>query len=51
MRSLIDVLLGSLLGMDNFERLLDGGHFIDKHFTTTPLEKNVSLPFERCLLF
>jgi len=29
------------IGMDNFEKLLDGGHFMDKHFTSTPLEKNV----------
>ena len=28
--------------MDNFEDLLSGGHFMDQHFCTTPLEKNVS---------
>lgn len=29
------------IGMDNFEKLLDGAHFIDRHFQTTPLEKNI----------
>ena len=28
--------------MDNFEQLLTGAHFMDQHFKTTPLEKNVS---------
>ena len=32
-------------GMDNFEDLLSGGHFMDQHFCTTPLEKNVSKNF------
>ena len=27
--------------MDNFEKLLAGAHFMDKHFKTAPLEKNV----------
>ena len=30
------------VGFDNFERLLDGAHFMDNHFRTAPLEKNVS---------
>lgn len=27
--------------MDRFEDLLAGGHFMDQHFKTTPLENNV----------
>lgn len=30
------------VGYDSFEQLLQGAHHLDKHFTTTPLEKNVS---------
>lgn len=29
------------IGMDNFEKLLSGAHFVDEHFRNTPLEKNV----------
>jgi len=29
------------IGMDNFEQLLSGAHFMDDHFLKTPLEKNV----------
>ncbi|KAK4885931.1 hypothetical protein RN001_002202 [Aquatica leii] len=29
------------LGFDSFEQLLNGAHFMDEHFTTSPLEKNV----------
>jgi glucose-6-phosphate isomerase len=29
------------IGMDNFEHFLAGAHFVDEHFRTTPLEKNV----------
>jgi glucose-6-phosphate isomerase len=29
------------IGMDNFEELLAGGHDMDKHFRTTPFEKNL----------
>ena len=28
-------------GMENFERLLDGGHMMDNHFRNTPLESNM----------
>lgn len=31
------------IGFDNFEKLLSGAHFMDKHFCTAPLEKNVGL--------
>jgi glucose-6-phosphate isomerase len=29
------------IGMDNFEEMLAGGHAMDEHFRTTPLEKNL----------
>lgn len=29
------------VGFDNFEKLLEGAHWMDKHFRTAPLEKNV----------
>uniref|UniRef100_A0A8D2KXZ3 Glucose-6-phosphate isomerase n=1 Tax=Varanus komodoensis TaxID=61221 RepID=A0A8D2KXZ3_VARKO len=29
------------IGFDNFEKLLAGAHWMDNHFRTTPLEKNV----------
>ncbi|XP_043278501.1 glucose-6-phosphate isomerase [Venturia canescens] len=28
------------IGFDNFEKLLEGAHFMDQHFRTAPLEKN-----------
>lgn len=31
------------IGFDNFVKLLSGAHFMDNHFKTAPLEKNVSL--------
>lgn len=31
----------SFLGMDKFEELLAGAHFMDNHFCSAPLEKNV----------
>jgi len=33
------------IGMDNFIKLLDGAHFMDNHFRTTPLEKNIPVIF------
>lgn len=30
------------IGYDNFEQLLCGAHFMDNHFCTAPLEKNVT---------
>lgn len=30
------------IGFENFEQLLDGAHYMDNHFKTTPLSKNVS---------
>lgn len=29
------------IGFDNFEKLLSGAHAMDKHFSTTPIEKNL----------
>jgi glucose-6-phosphate isomerase len=29
------------VGMDNFEKLLEGAHAVDKHFQDTPFEKNI----------
>lgn len=31
------------IGFDNFAKLLSGAHFMDQHFCTAPLEKNVSM--------
>lgn len=31
------------IGFRNFERLLEGAYFMDQHFMTEPLEKNVSI--------
>lgn len=39
--SAIGMSIALFIGMDNFEDLLSGGHFMDQHFCTTPLEKNV----------
>ena len=33
------------IGFDNFIDLLEGAHFIDNHFRTAPLNKNVSICF------
>lgn len=30
------------VGYDNFEKLLEGAHFMDNHYMTAPLEQNVS---------
>jgi glucose-6-phosphate isomerase len=39
--SAIGMPIALLIGMDNFEELLAGGHATDEHFRTAPLEKNV----------
>jgi len=39
--SAIGLSIALYIGFDNFEKLLDGAHFIDNHFQTTPLEKNI----------
>ncbi len=39
--SAIGLSIACVIGMDNFEQLLAGGHAMDKHFQTAPLEKNL----------
>ncbi|XP_022655065.1 glucose-6-phosphate isomerase-like isoform X1 [Varroa jacobsoni] len=39
--SAIGLPIALFIGMPNFEKLLAGAHFMDEHFRTTPLDKNV----------
>ncbi len=39
--SAIGLSIAVYVGMDNFEEMLAGGHAMDEHFRTTPLEKNL----------
>lgn len=39
--SAIGLSIGLHIGFDNFERLLSGAHFMDKHFQSAPLERNI----------
>jgi len=39
--SAIGLSIAVAIGMDNFEEMLAGGHAMDEHFRTTPLEKNL----------
>ena len=39
--SAIGLSIAVAIGMDNFEELLAGGHDMDEHFRTAPLEKNL----------
>lgn len=39
--SAIGLPIACSIGYDNFEQLLAGGHEMDEHFRTTPLEKNL----------
>jgi glucose-6-phosphate isomerase len=39
--SAIGLSIAIYIGMDNFEELLAGGHDMDQHFRTAPLEKNM----------
>lgn len=39
--SAIGLSIALFIGMDNFEELLTGGHLMDEHFRTTPIEKNL----------
>jgi len=41
MWSAIGLSIALYVGMDNFEKLLDGAHAMDKHFKETPLERNI----------
>ena len=39
--SAIGLPIACVIGMDNFEQLLAGGHEMDQHFRTAPLDKNL----------
>ena len=39
--SAIGLSIACVIGMDAFERLLAGGHMMDRHFQTAPLERNL----------
>uniref|UniRef100_A0A914YWA8 Glucose-6-phosphate isomerase n=1 Tax=Panagrolaimus superbus TaxID=310955 RepID=A0A914YWA8_9BILA len=39
--SAIGLSIAVFIGYENFEKLLEGAHFMDKHFCETPLEENV----------
>ncbi len=39
--SAIGLPIALMIGMDDFEQLLEGGHAMDLHFKETPLEKNL----------
>ena len=39
--SAIGLSIACVVGMDRFEELLQGGHEMDEHFRTAPLEKNI----------
>ncbi len=39
--SAIGLSIALSIGMDNFDELLTGGHMMDEHFRTTPLENNL----------
>ncbi|XP_059163545.1 glucose-6-phosphate isomerase-like [Physella acuta] len=41
--SAIGLSIALMIGMDNFEALLDGAHHLDKHFKEAPLEKNIPM--------
>ncbi|HEX3771070.1 MAG TPA: glucose-6-phosphate isomerase [Polyangiaceae bacterium] len=41
--SAIGLPIALLVGMDHFEEFLAGGHAVDEHFRTAPMEKNVPL--------
>ncbi|XP_052231848.1 glucose-6-phosphate isomerase-like isoform X2 [Dreissena polymorpha] len=39
--SAIGLSIALFIGMDNFEDLLEGAHYMDQHFLNTPLEQNI----------
>lgn len=39
--SAIGLIVAIYIGMDNFEQFLSGAHYMDEHFRSTPLEKNL----------
>uniref|UniRef100_A0A5K3ESR8 Glucose-6-phosphate isomerase n=1 Tax=Mesocestoides corti TaxID=53468 RepID=A0A5K3ESR8_MESCO len=43
MWSAIGLSIALYIGMDNFERLLEGAHAMDKHFKEAPIERNIPI--------
>lgn len=41
--SAIGLSIAVFVGMDNFEKLLSGAHFMDQHFLNTPVEQNIPI--------
>lgn len=41
--SAIGLSIALAIGMDNFDAMLSGAHFMDNHFKTAPLEKNLPM--------
>lgn len=41
--SAIGLSISLAIGFENFEKLLSGAHYMDKHFCTAPLEQNVKI--------
>jgi len=41
--SAIGMSIAIMVGMDNFEAMLDGAHYMDQHFMTAPPEQNVPM--------
>jgi glucose-6-phosphate isomerase len=41
--SAIGLSVSLYIGFDNFQKLLEGAHYMDNHFQNAPLEKNVSM--------
>src|SRR5207237_4838852 len=39
--SAIGLSIAVFIGMDNYEEMLTGGHLMDEHFRTAPVEKNL----------
>lgn len=40
--SAIGLSISLSIGYENFEKLLEGAHYMDNHFQTAPLEQNVN---------
>lgn len=39
--SAIGLSIAISIGMDNFEKMLEGGYWMDQHFQTAPIRENV----------
>ena len=49
--SAIGLSISLSIGFSNFEKLLSGAFYMDQHFRSAPLEKNVRFQFLRHLVF